>query len=136
MSSESIGSYCESVRSHRDCGSGSSITKSATWSPQSLHARKLAVSYAVGQVRKAQSHPPKTFFVHPDKVTPIGTRHRRGCWRTPMDIPQNLNQQCRGRMLIPALRGSSMIGNHLLAAILIAMAPLAAAHAALPRFPQ
>jgi tricorn protease len=29
-----------------------------------------------------------------------------------------------------------MIGNHLLAAILIAMAPLAAAHAALPRFPQ
>src|SRR3984957_9139683 len=39
-------------------------------------------------------------------------------------------------MLIPALRGSSMIVNRLLPAILIVMAPLAAAYAALPRFPQ
>src|SRR5882762_2052480 len=39
-------------------------------------------------------------------------------------------------MLIPALRGSSMIVNRLLPAILLVMAPLAAAYAALPRFPQ
>src|SRR3984957_12940157 len=41
-----------------------------------------------------------------------------------------------GRMLIPALKGSSMRVNHLLPAILLVMVPLAAARAALPRFPQ
>jgi tricorn protease len=39
-------------------------------------------------------------------------------------------------MLIPALKGSSMIVKRLLPAILLVMGPLAPAHAALPRFPQ